>query len=151
MPVIPSAQLGYCSYVVPDLDAAVAIFTDYLGFEVVSTYGPVQAPADDYDYLTRTYAVPERSVGRGALLRSGNGDLEFAEWKVYDHGLNPLRESSFPGCHIALRVPDLEETLAVFRTIHRMLILDVSGDGFVYCITPFGFQIKLIRAEQVFS
>jgi hypothetical protein len=144
MPVFPATTLDHCSYVVPDLDAAVQFFGTYFGFEVVSTHGPLQASDDQ---LTRVFAVPARAVGRWAFLQCGATRLEFVEWKVYSEALNPLRESTVPGCHIALRVADLDATVAELRNIPRMRFLEPSADGsFVYCLTPYGFQLQLMRS-----
>lgn len=145
MPVIDSAQLDHCSFVVPDLDAAVDFFIHWLGFDLTSQKGPVQSP--DSDQITRTYAMPRHAVGRWAFLHKNGVKLGLVEWKSYGTGINPLRESSVPGCSIALRVHDLEGTVASLKNIPRMNFLDMSNEGFVYAITPYGFQIQLIRSE----
>ena len=143
MPVIPSAQLDHCQFVVPDLDAAVEFFTQWLGFDLETTKGPVESAGDDR--ITRTYAMPRNASGRWAFVRKGNARLGLVEWKSYGSGLNPLRESSVPGCCITLRVADLAGTVAELRTIPRMNFMDMSDEGFVYAITPYGFQIQLVN------
>ena len=143
MAILDSARLDHCSYVVPNLDATVDFFTQWLGFELVSTHGPVSSPNDDR--LTRTFAVPDRAVGRSAFLQQGGTQLEFVEWAVYGQGINPLRESTVPGCHIALRVDDLDATVALLKEgVPRMMFLEKSPDGYIFCFTPFGFQLQLI-------
>lgn len=144
MAIIPSAQLDHCAYVVPDLDAAVQFFTHWLGFELHSQKGPIHSP--DNDLITRTYAMPRNASGRWVLVKKGHASINLVEWQSYGTALNPLRESSVPGCCIALRVDDLEGAVEALKNVSRMNFLDMSEDGFVYAITPFGFQLQLIRS-----
>ncbi len=138
-------QLAYCSFIVPDLDAAVQFFTTSLGFEVLSEEGPI---SDSGDRITRQYAMPDKAIGRSTLLGQKGQQLELREWEVYGQGLNPLRESTVPGCSIAIRVPDFERTLEQLKQIPRMRLLEVNYEqGFVYCFTPFGVQLQLLRSE----
>ena len=138
-------QLDHCSFVVPDLDAAVEFFTNWLGFELVSQKGPVQSPDDDR--ITRTYTMPRQAVGRWAFVQLGSAKIGLAEWKSHGTAINPLRESSAPGACIVLRVDDLEGTVANLKNIPRMNFMEMSEEGFVYAITPYGFQIQLIRSN----
>lgn len=146
MPHINNARLDHVSYVVPDLDAAVQFFVKYFGFKVVSQDPPIQSATDDR--ITRQYAMPERAVGRFAMLQLGGQQLELAEWKTFGQALNPLRESTVPGCHIALRVPDVQLALTALKSVARMRFLELADNGSVLCFTPFGFQLQLVR-EQV--
>ncbi len=146
MPQIHNARLDHVSYVVPDLDAAVQFFVQYFGFQVIAQDEPVQSATDDR--ITRQYAMPERAVGRFAMLQFGGQQIELAEWKTFGQALNPLRESTVPGCHIALRVPDVDLAMKRLKSISRMRFLEVVENGSVLCFTPFGFQLQLVR-EQV--
>jgi catechol 2,3-dioxygenase-like lactoylglutathione lyase family enzyme len=145
--MIDSTQLDHCAFVVPNLDATVDFFTNWLGFNLVGQKGPVQSPNDDL--ITRTYTMPKQGIGRWAYLQKGSAKLGFVEWNVYGAGINPLRESSVPGCCIALRVDDLAGTIASLRNIPRMNFMEPSNEGFVYAITPYGFQLQLIQAGAV--
>lgn len=146
MPVLDAVQLDHCAFVVPNLDAAVDFFTNWLGFSLVAQKGPVQSP--DNDHITRTYAMPRQAVGRWAFVQNGGATIGLVEWQSYGAGINPLRESSVPGCSIALRVNDLAGTVAELKNIPRMNFLDMSSEGFVYAITPYGFQLQLISANR---
>jgi hypothetical protein len=146
MPSIDSTQYDRAGYVVPDLDAAVDFFTNTLGFDLVSQTGPVQASDDQ---INRVYAMPERAVGRMALVQSGNVMIELLEWKTYGEALNPLRESSVPGCYIGLSVPDVDLAVQSVSDIPRMRVLDKNDDGSVLCFTPFGFQIRFSSSNVV--
>lgn len=143
MPNLPSAQLDHCSFVVPHLDNAVDFFCTWLGFDIVAQKGPVQSA--DTDHITQTYAMPRNAVGRWKILQKGASRIGLVEWQVYGSSLNPLRESSVPGCCIALQVDDLVSAVDQLKTIPRMNFLEMNQEGFVYCITPFGFQLQLIQ------
>lgn len=146
MPTLAHTQLAYCSFIVPDLDAAVQFFNTWLGFEIVSEVGPIQAESGDL--ITRQYAMPDRAIGRSTLLRLGGQQIELREWKVYGQGLNPLRESTVPGCSIAIRVQHFDATLIQLKQIPRMRLLEINPEsGSVYCFTPFGVQLQILRAD----
>lgn len=139
------ARLAYCSFIVPDLDAAVDFFVNRLGFEIRSEEGPL---SDAGDRITRQYVMPEKAIGRATLLSQGGQQIELREWVVYDQGINPLRESTVPGCSIALRLTHFERTLEELKQIPRMRMMEVNQEeGFVYCFTPFGVMLLLLRGE----
>jgi catechol 2,3-dioxygenase-like lactoylglutathione lyase family enzyme len=147
MAMLANTRLAYCSFVVPDLDAAVQFFTTWLGFELLSEEGPVASGSDDR--ITRQYAMPDKAIGRFALLGQAGQQIELREWVVYGQGLNPLRESTVPGCSIALRIANFDAAIAQLKQIPRMRILEINHDaGFVYCLTPYGFQLQLIRDQD---
>ena len=131
----------HCSFIVPDLDGAAEFFQAYLDFQLLSTAGPLQAGEDDS--INRIYGVPERAVGRTALLQNGSLKVELTEWKTYGEALNPLRESSIPGCALAFEVEDLEGMMAQLSGVRGLRFLETSPAGFVYCQTPFGLQLRL--------
>jgi catechol 2,3-dioxygenase-like lactoylglutathione lyase family enzyme len=64
---IPTAiNIDHYGYVVPDLEQAVAFFTDALGFELLSLDDPI---AFSDDSLARWYHVHPRAAARFAFLR----------------------------------------------------------------------------------
>lgn len=133
--------LQHCSFIVPDLDAAVEFFTTYFDFQLRSTAGPFHSDSDDS--LNLVYGVPERATGRSALLQNGPAKLELVEWLTYGEALNPLRESSIPGCSLSFKVDDFEMMVAQLNGARGVRFLETSPDGFVYCQTPFGIQLRL--------
>jgi catechol 2,3-dioxygenase-like lactoylglutathione lyase family enzyme len=147
MAVFPAAKLDHCSFVVPDLDAAVQFFQTYFGFQLLSERSGLELQGD---HTTRVYAMPPSATGRSARLLAGASVIELRAWNAGGEAINPLRESSVPGCHIALAVPDLEAVIAELRNIPRMRFLEPAPDGsFVFCFTPYGFQLQLLRAAAV--
>jgi len=138
-------RLSHCSFVVPDLDAAVQFFTSRLGFSILSEEGPI---SDAGDRINRQYGMPDKAIGRSTLLELSGQRIELREWEVYGQGLNPLRESTVPGCCIAIQVSDLGHTMEQLKQIPRMRMLEVNHEqGFVYCFTPFGVQLLLLKEQ----
>ncbi|MBL7783451.1 MAG: VOC family protein [Saprospiraceae bacterium] len=138
-------RFSHTTFVVPDLDAAVQFFTATLGFSIISESGPI---SDAGDRINRQYGMPDKAIGRATLLEHSGQRIELREWEVYGQGLNPLRESTVPGCNIAIQVPDLDHTMQQLKTIPRMRMLEVNHEeGFVYCFTPFGVQLLLMKEQ----
>lgn len=125
---------------VPDLNGASEFFRAYFDFEVISSQGPFQAGDDR---LNRIYGVPERATGHSVLLRNGGMKLELTAWETYGEALNPLRESSIPGCALAFEVDDLDYMVGQLSGVRGVRFLETSPDGFVYCQTPYGLQLRL--------
>lgn len=143
MPVF-SSSIDHCAYVVPDLDAAVNFLGTYFGFQTLWTRDAIHLSGDQN---TSVYAMPSSATGRSARLQLGATQLELREWKVSSEALNPLRESSVPGCHIALQVPDLQTAMAELRNIPRMRFMQPEPQGgSVFCFTPYGFAILLVQS-----
>ncbi len=140
MAAISYVQLNHVSIIVPDLDAACSFFTDFLGFNHLQSTGPISA---DDDTINRVYGLPERAVGRMAVLELNGQKIALEEWKSWGQAINPLRESSVPGVHISIRVADLDAAVNTLSTIPRIRFLERSPNGFVYCATPYGFQLRL--------
>ncbi len=130
----------HSSFIVPNLDAAVEFFTAYFDFQQISKGGPYQSESTT---LNLVYGVPERAVGRSVMLQNGPAKLELVEWMTYGEALNPLRESSMPGCSLSFEVDDLDMMIAQLNGAHGVRFLQKSRDGFVYCQTPFGIQVRL--------
>ena len=140
MAAISSVQLNHVSIMVPDLDAACAFFTDFLGFNHLQSIGPISASDDT---IHRIYGLSENAVGRMAILEQNGQRIQLETWESWGQPLNPLRESSVPGVHISIRVADLDAAVNTLSTIPRMRFLERSPNGFVYCATPYGFQLRL--------
>ena len=131
----------HCSFIVPDLDGAVQFFAAYFDFQLLSSSGPLESENDDR--LNRIYGVPERATGRSAILQNGPLKLELMEWKTYGEALNPLRESTIPGCALAFEVDDLDYAIGQLSDVRGIRFLETSPDGFVYCQTPYAIQLRL--------
>ncbi len=132
--------LQHSSFIVPNLDAAVEFFMAYFDFQKIADGGPFHSESNT---LNLVYGVPERATGRSAMLQNGPAKLELVEWITYGEPMNPLRESSIPGCSLSFEVDDLDMMIAQLNGARGVRFLQASRDGFVYCQTPFGIQVRL--------
>ncbi|MEO6759617.1 MAG: VOC family protein [Saprospiraceae bacterium] len=130
----------HCSFIVPNLDGAVEFFRAYFDFQLLAQSGPIEAGGDT---LNRIYGVPERATGHSAVLQNGPLKLVLFEWKTYGEAINPLRESTIPGCALALQVDDLEGMIGQLSGVRGLRFLETSPEGFVYCQTPSGIMLRL--------
>lgn len=146
MSAVSNAHLSHSCIIVPDLDAAVQFFTNFLGFNVVRNTGPIVASDDT---VARVYGMPERASGRMTLLESNGQHLELAEWASWGQTINPLRESSVPGAQVCVQVGDLDQAVNTLSTIPRMRFLERSPNGFVYAATPYGFMLCLVGNQYL--
>ncbi len=131
----------HCSFIVPNLDGAIEFFSAYFEFQLLFRGEPLES--DNDDRLNRIYGVPERATGRSAVLQNGPLKLELMEWKTYGEAMNPLRESTIPGCALAFEVDDLDYTIGQLSGVRGLRFMETSPDGFVYCQTPYGLQVRL--------
>src|SRR5262245_55966045 len=101
---IPTAMnIDHYGYVVPDLDQAVAFFTNTLGLELLSLDDPITFGDDR---LARWYGVHPRASARFAFLRYGPAIIELTEWRTPDPNVPTPSNSDLGGRHFAIAVKD---------------------------------------------
>jgi len=110
--VIPTARgIDHVGYTVPDLDAAIAFFTDVLGFAPEYRAGPYADPSGDvmHDYL----GVDRRARADVAVLRAEPGVLvELVQFTAPGQDTRPPLPSDAGGRHLAIGVADLDAAVA---------------------------------------
>ena len=112
----------------PDLDRALAFYTQAFGFEVVFEH----YLEDFADFVHRSTGV-EGAAARVVTLRAANTFVELFQWtSPQGRPINPLRPYDFGFTHIAIAVDDIEAT-------YRRLADDL-GVEFVY---PSPQQVEL--------
>ncbi|MGF1427160.1 VOC family protein [Kitasatospora sp. LaBMicrA B282] len=146
----------HVAYTVPDLEAAIAFFTDALGAELAYTTGPL---SDRGDWMTRHLGVHPRAVVHLAMLRLGPTlNLELFEYQVPDQRKALPMNSDWGGHHLALWVEDPAELasevrrLAAYPGVRVLGGVDtvtsgpIKGTRWVYLTTPWGMQLELVHA-----
>ncbi|MCX3061095.1 VOC family protein [Streptomyces beihaiensis] len=99
--------MDHYAFTVPDLNDAVAFFTDVLGGELCYREGPVEAASGDW--MTRKLGVHPRARAHVALVRLGPySNLELFEYSAPGQVTSPPGPSDVGGHHLALRVVDLD-------------------------------------------
>ncbi|WP_255948100.1 VOC family protein [Streptomyces odontomachi] len=151
---IPGATaVHHVAYTVPDLDQAVAFFTEVIGAELVYTQGPVQD--GEGDWMTRKLGVAAEASAQVAMLRLGPvTNLELFEYTAPDQRRHMPRNSDWGGHHLAIHVTDVDAAVAYLRTQPGVRVLGepetitegpIAGDRWVYFVTPWGMQMELIH------
>ena len=140
---IPTAiRIDHYGYVVPDLDQAVAFFTDVLGFELLSLDDPI---AFGDDSLARWYHVHPRASARFAFLRYGGAIIEFTEWQTPDQNIVVPSNSDLGGRHFAIGVTDVDAAMAYLKAQPGVTVFERSVWNFVYFTTPWGMTLQIVQ------
>jgi len=140
------AGLHHVGYGVPDLDQAVAFFTQVLGFTVVSRGGPLRSDTDDR--MTRVFGVHPRATASMVFVRRSDLTVELICWQSLEQRTVPPINSDIGASHLALAVTDLPATLAFLRTQPGVQVLEPSeGNTFAYVRTPWGMLVQFMAVS----
>ncbi|MER5636762.1 VOC family protein [Kitasatospora sp. NPDC002227] len=152
---IPGAlAVHHVAYTVPDLDQAVAFFTEVLGAKLLYRLGPVADP--EGDWMTRQLGVDRAAAAEIAMLRLGPvTNLELFEYTAPDQRRELPRNSDWGGHHLAVAVEDVDAAVAYLRAQPGVEVLGepqtirdggpIDGDRWVYFRTPWGLQLEVLR------
>jgi len=152
---IPGAtNVDHIAYTVPDLDQAVAFFTEVVGAELIYREGPVQDPHGDM--MSRQLGVHPRAVAHIAMLRLGPvTNLELFEYEAPDQSRVLPANSDWGGHHLAIHVTDLDAAVRYLRGRPGVQLLGtaqtipdgpIAGNRWIYFRTPWGMQMELVQA-----
>ncbi len=143
---IPTATaLDHYGYVVPDLEQAVAFFTQVLGFELVSLDDPIAFPDDRF---ARWYHVHPRASARFAFVRYGRDTIELTEWHTPDQNTVVPSNSDVGGRHVAIAVTDVDAAMAYLQAQPGVTVFEKSVWNFVYFTTPWGMTLQVVQARE---
>lgn len=147
--------MQHVGFTVPDLDEAVAFFTNVFGaVECVET-GKIEA---DDDYMRRRLGVPGNTrIENIKMLRIGNGtNLELFHYSGEAEADAPLKRNSQPGgYHLAFQVDDCMEAAARIREM-GVAVLDgptyvdkgpLEGLTWCYLQAPWGQFLEIVSME----
>ena len=158
LPRIPGVRYAdHVAFTVPDLDEAVGFFVAALGAEQLyrSTRGP------DADFMPEHFDVPQDAALTLAMLRMPpNLNVELFEWSGSDRRTEHPRHCDAGGHHLCFLVDDVDEALAVLRTIPGVRLLGdrkevggdsprVAGNRWSYFLTPWGLLMELVDRSRV--
>ncbi len=133
--------LNHIGYGVPDVDQAVAFFTDVLGLELEQR-GRIEDPGGDG--MRRWFDVDPAAFVNFAFLRLPDGSrLELVEWHAPDQATDMPKNSDVAGRHFALSVTDLDAAIAHLKAQPGVTVFDRHSRGFAYFSTPWGMYVQL--------
>ncbi len=143
---IPTATaLDHYGYVVPNLEQAVAFFTQVLGFELVSLDEPIAFPDDRF---ARWYHVHPRASARFAFVRYGRDTIELTEWHTPDQNTVVPSNSDVGGRHVAIAVTDVDAAMVYLQAQPGVTVFEKSVWNFVYFTTPWGMTLQVVQARE---
>ncbi|MFE9680330.1 VOC family protein [Streptomyces sp. NPDC006285] len=155
-PGIPGAtNVDHVAYTVPDLEQAVAFFTEVAGAELIYREGPVQDPHGDR--MHRWLGVHPGAVAHIAMLRLGPvTNLELFEYDAPDQNRTLPANSDWGGHHLAIHVTDIDAAVEYLRRQPGVQLLGeartvpdgpIAGNRWIYFRTPWGMQMELVQAS----
>jgi catechol 2,3-dioxygenase-like lactoylglutathione lyase family enzyme len=149
------AGAEHVGFTVPDLDAAVAFFTQVIGCTKAYQIGPFQA---DDDWMQRQLGVHPRAILRKlAMLRCKTGpNFEIFEYEVDGQVVTPPANSDVGGHHLAFYVTDIAAAVTYLKAQGLTVQGDVvtmqegpsKGLSWVYFLSPWGMQLELVSAPH---
>lgn len=150
-------HVDHVAFTVPDLDEAVAFFTEAFGAEELyrSTRGP------DVQFMPENFEVPADARLELSMLRMPpNLNLELFQWWTADRRTTFPRHSDAGGHHLCFAVADVDEAVAQLRQVAGVRILGerkqvggdsprVAGNRWTYLRAPWGLLIELVDRSRV--
>jgi catechol 2,3-dioxygenase-like lactoylglutathione lyase family enzyme len=151
---IPGARsVHHVAYTVPDLDEAVAFFTDVIGAQLAYRLGPVEDKTGTW--MKRQLNVDPDASANIAMLRLGPvTNLELFEYTAPDQNHMIPCNSDWGGHHLAIYVEDVDAAVAYLREQPGVVVLGepqtiddgpIAGDRWVYFTTPWGMQMEVLN------
>ncbi|MFJ9721199.1 VOC family protein [Streptomyces sp. NPDC101209] len=146
---LPTARtVDHYAFTVPDLNQAVAFFTDVLGGELCYREGPVEDPAGDW--MTRKLGVHPRARAHVAVVRLGPySNLELFEYTAPGQVTTMPGPNDVGGHYLSMRVADLdaaEERLRAGNVV-RLGPTAAPGGRFAeerrWFLSPWGMMLAL--------
>lgn len=146
-----SVTLNHTGITVRDLDAAVALFSDVFGFEVIS-----RAPRDP-DIISRVIGVPGAKVEIAYMRNGSGGTVELLAYSGPDdlQAFTP-RACDLGSLHLGFNVADIDAALARaekhgVRPMGEVVIIDAGpnkGARIAYLRNAEGLVLELIQAAR---
>lgn len=144
--------VNHIGLTVPDIAEAEAFFTEVLGCEKATSFGPFRD--DEGTFMQDLLNVDPRAViHQISLLRCGFGsNIELFDYESPDQQTVQPRNSDIGGHHIAFYVEDIDAAAAYLkekgiRTLMGPLPVSegpAAGQSIIYFYAPWGLQLEAI-------
>ncbi|MFH9422941.1 VOC family protein [Streptomyces sp. NPDC017529] len=149
---IPTARnVDHIAFTVPDLEAAVAFFTEVLGGELVYREGPLSR---DDDWMAERLDVHPRATAVIAMIRLGpTCNVELFQYTSPGRRTEAPRNDDVGGHHLAIAVDDIEAATDYLARQPGVEILGgpetieagpIAGNRWTYFRTPVGITMELL-------
>lgn len=144
--------VNHIGLTVPDMAEAVGFFTDILGCEKATSFGPFRD--DEGTFMQDLLDVDPRAVIHEiTLLRCGFGsNIELFHYEAPDQKTVTARNSDIGGHHIALYVDDIDAAASYLKSKGVRTLLGplpvkegpAAGQTILYFFAPWGLQLEAI-------
>ena len=144
--------INHIGLTVPDLPQAEAFFTDVLGCQKATSFGPFRD--DKGNFMQDLLDVDPRAViEQITLMRCGFGsNIELFKYTAPDQKDVTARNSDIGGHHIAFYVDDIEATAAYLKANNIRTLMGpmpvndgpAAGQSIIYFFAPWGLQLEAI-------
>lgn len=148
--------VNHIGLTVPDIAEAETFFTDVLGCEKATSFGPFRD--DSGTFMQDLLDVDPRAVvNQITLMRCGFGsNIELFSYDAPDQKTVRPRNSDIGGHHIAFYVDDIEAAAAYFkdkgiRTLMGPFPVNegpAAGQAIIYFFAPWGLQMEAISFPE---
>jgi glyoxylase I family protein len=149
--------VDHVSWTMPDLDAAIAFYTETFGATVLFRIGPIDAAdiprdAQGRDWMATHVGVPEARLTLAMLQFAGNLKVQFVQYdKPAERRTDPLRNCDRGGHHLGILVKDVMAAAAVLaargcNVLEPIVMTEgpLAGKTNLYCQDPWGNQLELV-------
>lgn len=148
---LPTARnVDHVGFSVPDLDQAVAFFTDVLGAQVLMTGGPWSDPQGGS--FARVLGVDRAASIKVAMLRLGPvTSIELVQFTAPGQHRQMPKASDWGAAHLALFVDDIDAAVARLKA-RGVEVLEgpvtngpgpIAGSRYIYFLSPWGMPMEL--------
>ncbi|QXQ05660.1 VOC family protein [Sphingosinicellaceae bacterium] len=147
----------HVSFTVPDLDAAVAFYSDVFGAQELFRVGPIDAAeipagADGRDWTEAHVGVAGARLTLAMLKLTSNLNLQLVTYdKPDDRNTHVPRNCDRGGHHLGLRVDDVDVAARYLAekgcTVLETILIDsgpLAGKKNLYVRDPFGHQLEIV-------
>ncbi|MEM9196663.1 MAG: VOC family protein [Pseudomonadota bacterium] len=151
-PIPGMRGVDHIGLTVPDMEQAVTFFSDVLGCETATSFGPFRD--DEGGFMTDLLDVHPRAViHQITLMRCGFGaNIELFDYDAPDQETVRPRNSDIGGHHIAIYVDDIAAAAEYLqengiRTLMGPFPVNdgpAAGQTVLYFFAPWGLQMELI-------
>jgi catechol 2,3-dioxygenase-like lactoylglutathione lyase family enzyme len=144
--------IDHIGVTVPDVEQAVAFFTDVIGCREAFRFGPFSD--DKGTFMQDLVNVHSRAVIKQiVMMRCGQGsNIELFQYSAPEQRTEEPKNSDYGGHHIAFYVKDIAAAvdkaksngLKTFMGPFPIKEGPAAGQSITYVLTPWGMQIELI-------
>ena len=148
--------VNHIGLTVPDMAQAIGFFTDVLGCQKATSFGPFRD--DQGNFMQDLLAVDPRAVVEEiTLMRCGFGsNIELFHYTAPDQKTVEMRNSDIGAYHIALYVDDINAAAEYFKAQGIKTLMGplpvsegpAAGQTILYFYAPWGLQMEAISFPQ---